>query len=68
MGKNPPLKREMKEDAWMDGVINTPPIMTYIQYIHKSMIRGGRETGQAPPLHPQRRMPKSDCSDEEVDP
>ena len=22
-GKNPPPKREMKEDAWMDGVIKT---------------------------------------------
>ena len=24
-GKKPPPKREMKEDAWMDGVIKTPP-------------------------------------------
>ena len=23
-GKKPPPKREMKEDAWMDGVIKTP--------------------------------------------
>ena len=26
MGKNPPPKREMIEDAWMDGVIKTPPL------------------------------------------
>ena len=25
-GKKPPPKREMKEDAWMDGVIKTPPL------------------------------------------
>ena len=25
MGENPPPKKEMKEDAWMDGVIKTPP-------------------------------------------
>ena len=26
-GKNPPPKREMKrQDAWMDGVIKTPPL------------------------------------------
>ena len=25
-GKNPPPKREIKEDAWMDGVINNPPL------------------------------------------
>ena len=25
-GKNPPPKREMKKDAWMDGVIKTPPL------------------------------------------
>ena len=24
MGEIPPPKREMKEDAWMDGVIKTP--------------------------------------------
>ena len=26
-GKNPPPKRDMKkQDAWMDGVIKTPPL------------------------------------------
>ena len=25
-GKKPPPKKEMKEDAWMDGVIKTPPL------------------------------------------
>ena len=25
-GKNPPPKREMKRDAWMDGVIKTTPL------------------------------------------
>ena len=25
-GKNPPPKREMKRDAWMDGVIKIPPL------------------------------------------
>ena len=25
-GKNPPPKREMKGDAWMDEVIKTPPL------------------------------------------
>ena len=25
-GKNPPPKREIKKDAWMDGVIRTPPL------------------------------------------
>ena len=33
-GKSPPPKREMKkQDAWMDAVIKTPPITTYIMYI-----------------------------------
>ena len=26
LGENPTPKREMKEDAWMDGVIKTPPL------------------------------------------
>ena len=25
-GKNHPPKREMNKDAWMDGVIKTPPL------------------------------------------
>ena len=25
-GKNPPPKREIRKDAWMDGVIKTPPL------------------------------------------
>ena len=41
-GKNPPPKREINKDVLMDGVIRTPPIRTYTQYIHKR-IRKGRE-------------------------
>ena len=43
MGKKPPPKREMIRGC-MDGWSNQdPPIMTYIQYIQKRMMRG-RET------------------------
>ena len=39
----------------MDGWSNQdPPIMTYIQYIQKRMMRGGREIGWASP-------PKEEC-------
>ena len=39
----------------MNGWSNQdPPIMTYIQYIHKRMMRRGREIGWAPP-------PKEEC-------
>ena len=37
MGKNPPPKREMKKDAWMDGVIKTPPLRHTSMYIKEGM-------------------------------
>ena len=32
VGKNPPTKREMKEDAWMDGVIKNPHYDIHLVY------------------------------------
>ena len=64
MGKNPPPKREMKEDAWMDGVIKTPHCDHPVYTIEKNEKRKRDKIGSP---H-QRRMPTSDFSNEEADP
>ena len=36
-GKKPPPNREMRKDAWMDGVIKTPPLRHTSMYIQERM-------------------------------
>ena len=37
VGENHPPKREMRKDAWMDGVIKTPPLGHTSMYIQERM-------------------------------
>ena len=50
MGKNPPPKREMKEDVWMDGVVKTPHYDIHLVYtIEKNEKRKRDRIGSPPP-------------------
>ena len=81
-GKNPPPKREMKEDAWMDGVIKTLPLC-YASCIYNrevweehnpkrgkgSPTREKKKGDKVVPPPTKWRMPISDsCFNVEVDP
>ena len=58
-GENPPPKREMKRDAWMDGVIKAPPLR-HTSSIYKS--EEGEEQvlirGKSPPIRKKRKRDK----------
>ena len=64
VGKSPPPKREMKEDAWMDGVIKTPHYNIHPIYTIEKDERKRDRIGSPR----KRRMSNNNCSDEEVDP
>ncbi len=54
-GKNPTPNKEMKRDAWMDGVIKTPPL-GHTSSIYKS--EGERQNlirGKSPPIRKKGR-------------
>ena len=78
--KNPPPKRDMNEDAWMDVVIKTLPLQ-HISSIYIREIGEGQNSlrGRSPPQKeeegdevvpsPKNSVPTSEkCSDVEADP
>ena len=55
--KNPPPKREMRKDAWMDEVIKNPPLRHTSMYIQERMEKDKTSYEEkVPPIKEKKEM------------